>query len=226
MSSQAILPHLSNLCFKSSRSHLGPSLFCAFSFFLLLPHLIHLYLFSVYKGPLCCPLSMSTFIRRNPAAFTTPSSVVMTIMLLVRALRPRYRPTCSFPMHSAPHRRCYLWPVADRLSKLCSEHLRSSARTSNLCCQAIFAHSEEADSVCSHRRYPLQYGMCLDDLSNMSFHSSLPFHFTHGRSQHQLSNLRCQQSRGFESYSRRFSITLQDCSVANRVDATETSSMM
>ena len=82
-------------------------------------------------------------------------------------------------LHSTCNCSCYRWEVVDRFPNFCNELLLSTSRTSH-------PSPEETDRICSHRRYPLQDGMGLNDLSHMRFHSKShsscrSFHLAHGR---------------------------------------------
>ena len=89
---------------------------------------------------------LSSFILQNPAAFTTPS-VVMMRMLPVLAWCPRYRPTHSCWLHSTCNCSCYRWAVVDGCPRFCNAILPSTSRASHVSRQAISANPEETDRI-------------------------------------------------------------------------------
>ena len=90
----------------------------------------------------------------------------MMSMLPFRAWCPRYCPHIQLWLHSTCNCSWYRKTVIDGFSKFCNELLPSTSRTSHLSRQAISPNPEETDRICCHRRYPLQNGMGLNDLSS------------------------------------------------------------
>ena len=70
-------------------------------------------------------------------------------------------------LHSTCNCPCYHWTAADGFPELCSGLDSSTSRASHFSRQIIFSNPEETDFTCCHRRYQVQDGTGLNDLSHM-----------------------------------------------------------